>query len=57
MLPLILSKLELAFNLADCTFGIDRYKQNTARAFMFYTSGSVNMLTIECSFFGSNRTQ
>lgn len=55
VLPLILAKFEPSFHLPDCTFGIDKYKENTARAFMYYTSQKVNMLTIEMSFFGSTK--
>lgn len=55
MLPLLLSKFEPAFQLSDCTFGIDRWKENTARAFMFSVAHKVNMLTIESSFYGTKR--
>lgn len=55
VLPLILSKFEPAFQLSDCTFGIDRWKENTARAFMFSLAKKVNMLTIEASFYGTKK--
>ena len=57
VLPLILSKLTPLFHFPSCTFGIDRTKENTARAFVYQTIKKVNVLTIEISFFGSNREE
>lgn len=34
-LPLILSKLNTGFKIQDCTYGIDKTKANTLRAFGF----------------------
>lgn len=57
VLPLLLSKYEPSFELASCTFGIDRWKENTARAFLFLVAKKVNMLTIENSFFGTKKAE
>lgn len=54
VLPLILSKITPLFYFPSCTFGIDRTKENTARAFVYQTIKKVNVLTIEMSFYGSN---
>lgn len=54
VLPLLISKLSPIFYFPDCTYGIDKSKANTARAFVFNTIKKVNVLTIECSFYGKN---
>lgn len=53
-LPLILSKLDTHFKIQDCTFGIDKSKANTLRAFGFRETSNVNIMTLECSLYGVN---
>ena len=54
VLPLMLSRLTPIINFKDCTFGLGPDKIRTARGFMFQLCQEVNVLTIECSFFGTN---
>ena len=42
------------FSFPACTFGISKYKESTARAVIFDIARGANVLTVECSFFGSN---
>lgn len=55
VLPMIMSKLTPILHFPECTFGIDRTKENTARAFVYEASKKVNCMTLEISFFGTDR--
>jgi hypothetical protein len=46
ILPLILHKFSPSFCLSDCTFGLDKGKENTARAFLFNNFRKDNILTL-----------
>lgn len=46
VLPLMISKLSSVFHFPDCTYGIEKSKANTARAFVYNAIKNVNVLTI-----------
>lgn len=46
ILPHLVSTLTDIFTIKDCTFGISRYKETTARAVIYSIIGTENVLTI-----------
>lgn len=55
ILPLILEKIDKGFFFPDCTFNLDQSKINTARAILYELTKKETVMTIECSFFCSNK--
>ncbi|KAL4463245.1 hypothetical protein ABPG74_007246 [Tetrahymena malaccensis] len=55
LFPMMLSKLNSILHYPSCTFGLESYKENTARG-IAWNSGvnKPNIFTIETSFFGYN---
>ncbi|EAR88956.3 zinc carboxypeptidase family protein (macronuclear) [Tetrahymena thermophila SB210] len=55
LFPMMLSKLNPVLHYPSCTFGLESYKENTARG-IAWNSGvnKPNIFTIETSFFGYN---
>ena len=50
--PMILSRIHPNFSFSDSTFGIDKYKETTARALVFRGLSISSVFTLEISFFG-----
>jgi len=52
VLPLIMAKTCEQFSFKGCTFGIQGFKLSAARAVVWNMIDSLNVFTIETSFFG-----
>ncbi len=46
------SKIWNQFNFKDCTYGIETYKISSARAVLWEIIDTINIYTIETSFYG-----
>jgi hypothetical protein len=51
LIELVMNKIEPRFNIMDCTYGIDRDKENTVRS-QFFQMGIQNCYTLENSLMG-----
>lgn len=54
LMPYMLSEKNKIFSFKDCTFAMEKEKENTARIVIFSELGIVNWYTLEATFFGSD---
>ncbi|CAI2361225.1 unnamed protein product [Moneuplotes crassus] len=53
LLPYMLSQKNKIFSFKDCTFAVEKEKENTARIALFKELEIINCYTLEASFYGS----